>query len=145
MLALTFTFISIAINQLQSAAVLLTTCAAVPCISCQCSPLPLQLKNRFSSENLPKQGFLPSTCDLSDLILHHDWQGSPKPPSHSPCSGIKTFLCDKQKAWEPIWAPDPQHQQRASEPSNQKGRSIQSFHLCLGCCQQEQGSHLRLS
>ena len=46
----------------QSAAVLLTTCAAVPCISCQCSPLPLQLKNRFSSENLPKRrGFSPQT------------------------------------------------------------------------------------
>ena len=49
----------------KSAAVLLTTCAAVPCISCQCPPLPLQLKNRFSSENLPKQGFLPS--NLSSL------------------------------------------------------------------------------
>ena len=37
--------------QCQSSRVLLTTCAAVPCISCQCFPLPLQLKNKFSSEN----------------------------------------------------------------------------------------------
>ena len=75
--------------------------------------------------NLTQTGVpTPNLWSLSDLILRHDWQSSPKPTRLPPCSGTKTFLCDKEQAWEPIWAPDPQHQQRASEPSNQKGSSI---------------------
>ena len=136
----------------QSAAALLAT-HALPCVSCEC--LPLQLQVRILVKIPSTVGGSPSTSQLwslSDITLNHDGQSPSKPSSDSPgprakkcVNQIHQLSRDKQGSWEPTSRAPGVHQQRgATEPPIQQGGPLQPLLICLSSCQQEQGSILWL-